>query len=401
MLELTSTSRAMSHTAVTVTLTYFWLSVRAVHAVMTSVIIFICPKIQRGRMMTMMMNSSYMLYLASAAVFSGSCLMTSAFQIISIRPTTYASSRSALFATKQLTPRQLQFWEDVEEGLVGIEKFYEKQGQSLDRIHTFCKRARGDLPLPEPAKAGHQPSEEHIDGLTANAFWDVATDASNFPWAAELEAKAGVIIEEFEQNLLQTNTDDSSLFSGDSAWQSNVMGKGWSAFRLQRLGVWNVANCAKFPKTYNLLRDLNIPLAVRGVCFARQTPGSGVAPHSDGRNFILTSHLGLKVPEGCWIKVGEEERSWEEGKLTTLDTSFEHSTGNPTDSDRHVLIIDFWHPDLTSAECAGLEFIYDLRNKFESGDIPFRQPKAKPQEDDEVEGQGLAGLWKSLTGGGN
>jgi hypothetical protein len=28
---------------------------------------------------------------------------------------------------------------------------------------------------------------------------------------------------------------------------------------------------------------------------------------------------------------------------------------------RHVLIIDFWHPELTEAERAGLEFIYDLR----------------------------------------
>jgi aspartyl/asparaginyl beta-hydroxylase (cupin superfamily) len=115
------------------------------------------------------------------------------------------------------------------------------------------------------------------------------------------------------------------------------MGTGWSAFRLQRLGVWNVENCAVFPKTYDLLRKLDIPLAVRGVCFARQAPGSGVAPHSDGRNFILTSHLGLKIPEGCWIKVGDDQQSWQEGKLTTIDTSFEHSTGNPTDDDRHVV----------------------------------------------------------------
>jgi aspartyl/asparaginyl beta-hydroxylase (cupin superfamily) len=79
-------------------------------------------------------------------------------------------------------------------------------------------------------------------------------------------------------------------------------------------------------------------LAVRGVCFARQAAGSGVGSHSDGRNFILTSHLGLKVPEGCWIKVGEEESSWEVGKLTTLDTSFLHSTGNNSTDDRHVLV---------------------------------------------------------------
>ncbi|KAL7471708.1 hypothetical protein ACHAXS_012009 [Conticribra weissflogii] len=174
------------------------------------------------------------------------------------------------------------------------------------------------------------------------------------------------------------------------------MGTGWSAFRLQRLGVWNTENCALFPRTYELLRKLDIPLAVRGVCFARQTPGSGVAPHSDGRNFILTSHLGLKVPEGCWIKVGEEEQTWLEGKLTTLDTSFEHSTGNPTSDDRHVLIIDFWHPELSDAERAGLEFIYDLRNKFESGEIPFRQPRSLKEE-----GQGFGGFWKALSGGGD
>ncbi len=262
------------------------------------------------------------------------------------------------------------------------------------------------MPLPEPCAPGHQPSEEHIDGLTANAFWDAgaSSNAELFPWAAELEANAHIIIEEFEQQLLKNQKEESSsssaLFSGDSAWQSKVMGTGWSAFRLQRLGEWNTKNCEEFPKTYNLLRELDIPTAVRGVCFARQTPGSGVAPHTDGRNFILTSHLGLKIPEGCWIKVGEETKSWTEGKLTTLDTSFEHSTGNKSDQDRHVLIIDFWHPELSEAERSGLEFIYDLRNKFESGKVPFRQPRKKPEPvEEEEEGQGLGGLWRAITGG--
>ncbi|KAL7485933.1 hypothetical protein ACHAW6_011528 [Cyclotella cf. meneghiniana] len=317
---------------------------------------------------------------------------TSAFQaktvLASSRPT-----RSALQA--ELTPRQLQFWEDVESGLVDIEKYYEsKNGQSMDRIWTFCKRAQGELPLPRPEVKGHQPSEEHVDGLTAKPFWDTAADATNFPWATKLEDNAHIIIEEFQQKLLNNIPQgEGGLFSSDSAWQSAIMGEGWSAFRLQRLGVWNVANCAVFPKTYDLLRGLDIPLAVRGVCFARQATGSGVAAHSDGRNFILTAHLGLRIPDGCWIKVGDEERTWSVGKLTTLDTSFEHSTGNPTDEDRHVLIIDFWHPELSEAERAGLEFIYDLRNKFESGEIPFRQPRSK------ADGQGLGGLWNALTGG--
>lgn len=155
-------------------------------------------------------------------------------------------------------------------------------------------------------------------------------------------------------------------------------------------------NCQLFPKSYDLLRSLGIPLAVRGVCFARQAPGSGVQPHSDGRNFILTSHLGLQVPEGCWMECGNERQTWQVGKLTTLDTSFSHSTGNPSSDDRHVLIIDYWHPELTEAERAALEFVYDLRNKFESGVVPVRRPRSLKEQ--EQEGQGLEGIWKSLTG---
>ena len=135
-----------------------------------------------------------------------------------------------------------------------------------------------------------------MDGLTAKPYWDVVSDPKTFPWAAQLEEKSHIIIEELQEKL--EKDAEKRIFMGDSAWQNGVMGKGWSAFRLQRLGVWNVENCKEFPRTYDLLKSLNIPIAIRGVCFARQGPGSGVNPHSDGRNFILTSHLGLSIPEG-------------------------------------------------------------------------------------------------------
>jgi len=129
-------------------------------------------------------------------------------------------------------------------------------------------------------------------------------------------------------------------------------------------------------------------------------------PHSDGRNFILTAHLGVDVPsDGCWIRypknahrgfsrngiphlsfiaicsmisVAGEKRSWAQDRAIVFDTSFTHrcappalpvhraipmltlprpryrgSTGNESDKDRYVLIIDFWHPELTAPErCA-------------------------------------------------
>ena len=282
------------------------------------------------------------------------------------------------------------------DGLQDIEYVYQERNFDMDRIRTFAKRAQGELPLPIPQATLHQPSEEHLDGLTARPFWDTTSlDMSNdFPWAKKLEEHSSIILQELQEKLKREEDNKSNhIFTGDSAWQNKVMGGGWSAFRLQRLGEWNVENCKEFPKTFELLQSLNIPFAVRGVCFARQAAGSGVQPHSDGRNFILTSHLGLIVPEGCWIKVGDETSTWENGKLITIDTSFEHSTGNPTDSDRYVLIIDFWHPETTEAERAALDFIYNLRNKYESGKIPFRKPRRILEEE---EGQGLKGMLNSF-----
>lgn len=327
-------------------------------------------------------------------VGGGSLPLLQAFTTLSASSSSFHAASTTTCSA--LTPRKKQFWEDVADGLHDMEDFHQKQGTGdIDRVWAFCRSAQGKTPKPQPARPGQEPSEEHIEGLTAQPFWDVATDTARFPWAAALEEKADIIQKEFEEKLL-----DTSRFASDSVWQNQVMGGGWSAIRLQRLGVWNTENCAEFPETYAILKELKIPLAVRGVCFARQAPGTGVQPHSDGRNFILTAHLGLKIPDKCWIEVGGERRGWEQGKLTTLDTSFVHSTGNPSpEEDRHVLIIDFWHPELSAPETAALEFIYDLRNRFESGLVPFRKPRTSI-EDEEEEGMGLVGLWQSLTGSG-
>lgn len=44
-------------------------------------------------------------------------------------------------ATTKLTDRQLQFWEDVEEGLLDIERYWSKaKSQNIDRIWKFTQR---------------------------------------------------------------------------------------------------------------------------------------------------------------------------------------------------------------------------------------------------------------------
>lgn len=39
-----------------------------------------------------------------------------------------------------LTERQMQFWEDVDDGLAEMETYFRKHGQSLERIRKFVKR---------------------------------------------------------------------------------------------------------------------------------------------------------------------------------------------------------------------------------------------------------------------
>ena len=82
-----------------------------------------------------------------------------------------------------------------------MEVFYAKKGQSIDRIRQFSKSAQSKVPPPTVTVAGHEPSEEHVNGLTARPFWDLSEEKVLFPWAAELEENAHVIQEEFEAKI--------------------------------------------------------------------------------------------------------------------------------------------------------------------------------------------------------
>lgn len=68
--------------------------------------------------------------------------------------------------------------------------------------------------------------------------------------------------------------------------------------------MWSEEFASEFPRTIQIMTDLNVPSCE--VFYAKQGPRSGLKPHSDKNNFIMTCHVALDVPEGeCWIKVGE------------------------------------------------------------------------------------------------
>lgn len=80
--------------------------------------------------------------------------------------------------------------------------------------------------------------------------------------------------------------------------------------------------------------------------YLRLGPGARVAPHQGRAMGVGRFHLGLIVPDGCGLQVGEIRRSWVEGEWLAFDDVWTHSTWNDSDSDRIVLSLDFEHPDI-------------------------------------------------------
>ena len=142
----------------------------------------------------------------------------------------------------------------------------------------------------------------------------------------------------------------------------------WSAFYLWRDGMLVEENARRCPRTVEALEK--VPLSGIGartpaVLFSRLEPGAHIPPHHGMLNSRLICHLPIIVPPGCWLRVGNETREWEEGKLLIFDDSMEHEAKNPTGELRIILLFDIWRPELTAAERQGISAICYAIDSFQ------------------------------------
>lgn len=232
-----------------------------------------------------------------------------------------------------------------------------------------------------------QTADCFVDGLKAICFHDV----KDFSWTAGLEENADVILKELTEyeyrrrhnvnanakklgeDYIQTISPTGDGGDGDGEWlgprdtTGNHYGPEWKTLGLQDRSVWSNELRGEFPETIRVLESNKVPSCE--VFFAKQGPNSGLLPHSDKNNFIITCHLGLDVPEGdCFIQVGNEKFYWKNGKTCIFDTSIFHSTRNDSPRVRYVLLIRFWHPDLTDLEIEMFKFIFEYLDYAAMGD---------------------------------
>jgi aspartate beta-hydroxylase len=141
--------------------------------------------------------------------------------------------------------------------------------------------------------------------------------------------------------------------------------------RIQRSGEWDVmflyergrrhdAVCDRCPATTRGIESHATMRSAAGLIYvSRMRPGTHIHPHRGPTNLRVRCHLGITVPAGdCAIRVGDRTERWRAGRCLVFDDHFEHEAWNHTDQDRIVLIVDLWHPGLSSTEVRLLEGLH-------------------------------------------
>ncbi|MFL6736318.1 MAG: aspartyl/asparaginyl beta-hydroxylase domain-containing protein [Sphingomonas sp.] len=214
-----------------------------------------------------------------------------------------------------------------------------------------------------------QPSVFYYPYLAQRQFFE----RDEFDWAEEFEAETAIIRDELVALLTEGAPfrpyvdDDPERPRRDFHGLNN--NPSWSAFYLWKEGQLVEENAARCPRTVEALKRL--PLTHIGArtpvaLFSRLGGGAHIPPHFGMLNSRVVCHLPLIVPKGGWLRVGNETREWEEGKLLIFDDSIEHEARNPEGQLRTILIFDVWRPELSDTERQAISAIFHSIDSFQA-----------------------------------
>ena len=216
-------------------------------------------------------------------------------------------------------------------------------GSKLARWHEYLEQLGRPGPMPFTDPQVQPRIFPNMAGLTMPPW----RDPSQFPAAAVLEESAEIIGRELaaidETHHLEY---PNPIFEGGQ----------WTILPLFIFGEQSAAlmfGRNPFPQTTHIVQnlpDVCIDLPLADFIFSAHSPHTHLLPHCSWDPFRLRLHLGLQVPDNCRLRVGNETRQWQPGKVLVFHDACEHETWNDSEQRRVVLIVDLWHPDLTAEE---------------------------------------------------
>ena len=203
-----------------------------------------------------------------------------------------------------------------------------------------------------------------VSGLTS-APWH---RKDRFPWIARLEAAWQAVREEGMAAMARaagrsspSMPDEWGQVGGRALHDSSLVANGdWRELLLFGTNGAGEDGRRQCPLTTSVLSSVPeiVHAATTGtgeVLFSVLAPGTHLRAHCGSTNSRLTAHLGIRIPENCTIRCGDETRTWTEGECIVFDDSYEHEVWHGGDSPRLVLLINFWHPDVPMSQWTALQ----------------------------------------------
>lgn len=199
-----------------------------------------------------------------------------------------------------------------------------------------------------------------------------------FPWAAEVEAATAEVRAELEAVLadgegLKPYVNHAAGTAGARTWQGINQSADWSSFHFFRHGERYEDNCRRCPRTAALLESIDlhrVPGYGPEAMFSVLRPHTRIPPHHGPVNGRVVVHLPLIVPPDCGaLKAGDQQQSWQEGRLMMFDDAFRHEAWNDSDETRVVLIFDVWNPLLEPHERALVTAATAALAEFNPGEL--------------------------------
>ena len=158
-------------------------------------------------------------------------------------------------------------------------------------------------------------------------------DPARFPFVPTLEQRWRSIRDEVDR-----------LRGGDFIewYDRGAYSKGWNVYGLvatihearDRIDHDVRRRC---PRTLELLDAIS---GVQLAAFSVLEPGAVVFPHEDLDTGAVRCHLGLRVPVGARLVIGDRELTWTEGRCLVFDNRYRHAAANEASEPRIVLMID-------------------------------------------------------------
>jgi ornithine lipid ester-linked acyl 2-hydroxylase len=160
-----------------------------------------------------------------------------------------------------------------------------------------------------------------------------------FPWIADVEARAGEIKEELSGLLdrvdqlpnFQDIQEEQRMLTRDDRWK---------VFFFYAYGARADSNCRRCPRTAEIVES--IP-GMTTAMFSVLLPQKHIPPHRGPWKGVLRYHLALRTPSdetAARIRVGSRTEHWRDGCSLVFDDTFEHEAWNDSDEIRVVLFVD-------------------------------------------------------------